>query len=76
MVHSHILHYAPLPHTIEFDGGSILQRCKMIAQAYVIKVIESLRQQFLDLKLFNAAKQFSPICFLTDLTLLHRNAHL
>ena len=50
--------------------------CKVIIYAYVVKVIESLQQQFLDLKLFNATKQFGPICFSVDLTLLHSNAHL
>jgi hypothetical protein len=48
-----------------------LHGCKVIAQAYVVKVIESLQQRFLDLKLFNAAKLFSPVCFSTDLTLPH-----
>jgi len=76
VVHSHILHYAPLPHAIEFGGDGTLHGCKVIAQAYVVKVIESLQQRFPDLKLFNAAKLFSPVCFSTDLTLLHRNARL
>ena len=39
-------------------------------------LIESLQQRFPDLKLFNAAKLFSPVCFSTDLTLLHRNARI
>ena len=42
----------------------------------MVKIIEPLREQFLDLKLFNATKLFSPICFSTDLTLLHQNACL
>ena len=74
--HSHILHYAPLPHAIEFDGNGTFQECKVIAQAYVVKVIGSLQQQFPDLKLFNATKQFSSIFFIVDLTLLHQNACL
>ena len=75
-MHSHILHYRALPHTVEFSGGGILYGCKVIAYAYVVKVIESLRQQFQDLKLFNASKLFSFICFLEDLILLHQNACL
>ena len=58
MVHSHILHYVPLLHTNEFGGDGTLCKCKVIVEAYVAKVIESLRQQFLDLKLFNVVKLF------------------
>ena len=32
-MHSHILHYAPLPHTIEFGGDGTFQGYKVIAQA-------------------------------------------
>jgi hypothetical protein len=63
VVHSHILHYAPLPHAIEFGGDGTVHGCKVIAHAYVVKVIESLQQRFPDLKLFNAAKLFSPVFF-------------
>ena len=30
-MHLHILHYAPLPHVVYFDGDGTLQRCKVIA---------------------------------------------
>jgi hypothetical protein len=43
VVHSHILHYAPLPHAIEFVGDGTLYGCKVIAQAYVVKVIDTLQ---------------------------------
>ena len=62
-MHLHILHYAPLPHVIDFGGDGTLHGYKVIAQAYVVKVIKSLRQQFLDLKLLNVAKLLSFICF-------------
>ena len=71
MVHIHILHYAPLLHIIEFGDNSILLGFKMIAQANVVNVIKSLQQQFLDLKLFNAAKLFNSIYFSTNLTLFY-----
>jgi hypothetical protein len=63
VVHSHILHYAPLPHAIEFDGDGTLHGCKVIAHVYVVKVIESLQQRFLDLKLFNAASYLALFVF-------------
>ena len=75
-VHSHILHYAPLPHAVDFGGDGTLQGCKVIAQAYVRKVMESLQEQFLDLKVFNVAKLFSPISFPPNLAVLHRNGFL
>ena len=75
-VHSHILHYAPLPHAIDFGADGTLQGCKVIAQAYVLKVMESLQQRFPDLKVFNAAKLFSPISFSSDLAVLHQNGSL
>ena len=43
VVHSYILHYAPLPHAVDFGGDGTLQGCKVIAQAYVLKVMESLQ---------------------------------
>lgn len=76
MVHSHLLHYAPLPHAMEFGGDGTLHGCKIIAHAYVVKVIDALRERFPDLKVFNAAKLFSPISFSPDLVLLQRNARL
>ena len=42
----------------------------------MIKIIKSLWQRFLDLKLFNVAKLFSSIYFVANLTLLHQNACL
>ena len=75
-MHSRILHYRALPHAIEFGGNGTFHGCKVIAQAYVVEVIESLQQQFPYLKLFNATKLFSSICFSADLTLLHQNACL
>ena len=75
-MHLHILHYAPLPHVIDFGGDGTLHGCKVIAQAYVVKVIKSLWQQFLDLKLLNVAKLLSSNCFLANLTLFHQNARL
>ena len=44
VVHSHILHCAPLLHVVEFGSDGILHRCKVIAQAYVVEVLESLQQ--------------------------------
>ena len=76
VVHSHILHYAPLLHALDFGGDGTLQGCKVIAQAYVHKVMESLQERFPDLKVFNAAKLFSPISFPPDLAVLHRNGSL
>ena len=61
---------------VDFGGDGTLQRCKVIAQAYVLKVMESLQQRFQDLKVFNAAKLFSPISFSPDLAVLHRNDSL
>ena len=71
-LHSHILHYRALLHGIEFGGGGTLHGYKVIAQAYKVNVIESLRQRFPNLKLFNATKLFSSIYFLVDLTLLYQ----
>ena len=68
--------HSPLLHAVDFGGDGTLQECKVIAQAYVLKVMESLQQRFLDLKVFNAAKLFSPISFSLDLAVLHRNGSL
>ena len=72
----HILHYAPLPHAVDFGGDGTLEGCKVIAQAYVRKVMESLQERFPDLKVFNAAKLFSSISFPPNLAVLHRNDSL
>lgn len=71
VVHSHILFYTPLPHAIDFGANGTFQECKVIAQAYVLKVIDSSSQRFPDLKVFNMTKLFSPISFLPNLALLH-----
>ncbi len=76
VVHSHHLHYSPLPHAIDFGADGSLRGCKIIAQAYVQKVIDCLRERFPDLKLFNAAKLFSPISFSPNPTILYTNARL
>ena len=47
VVHSHILHYAPLPHAIEFGGDGTLHGCKVIGQACIVKVIEHCSNDFL-----------------------------
>ena len=62
-LHLHIFHYAPLLHAIDFGADGTLQGCTVITQAYVLKVMESLQQQFPDLKIFNVEKLFSPISF-------------
>ena len=75
-MHLHILHYRTLPYAIEIGADDTLYGCKVIAQAYVVKKTESLWQRFPNLKLFNATKLFSPICFSANLTLFHQNGHL
>jgi len=76
MVHFHHLYYLPLPHAIECGGDDSPCECKVIAKAYISRVLDLLEEWFPNLKIYNATKVFRIISFIINSTILYTNAQL
>ena len=72
IIYTHSLLFQEIPSC--GDSRGLFDACKELTQKYVQTVIDSLHVRFLDMRVFNATKNFSPISYPMELPLLYRNA--